>query len=124
MGNISLFLQSFGGFIVNLIVQPVRLVVNEAFLVIEQRVDHNKPVDIIWPLGGVVAGNTSREAGAEETNGFNACRIANVSDSRRNVVENGRQSQLLLAPFALAVPTEVEAEASNSALSQPSGQPG
>jgi len=103
---------------------PVRLVVDEALLVVEQRVEHDEARQLAWVLRRVVAADAAAKAGAEQCDKLSAGLDPYVGDRRADVAEDAGDGQVFLTPLAIAVATQVEAQRGHAGVAEPDRQAG
>ena len=103
---------------------PVRLVVDEALLVVEQRVEHDEARQLARVLRRVVAADAAAEAGAEQCDKLSAGLGPYVGHRRADVAEDAGDGQVFLIPFAVAVAPQVEAQRGHAGVTEPDRQAG
>ncbi len=123
MRNVALRCQLAPGLLADLPVMPVGLVINEALLVVEQRVEHHQAGKVGWVLSGVVTADAAAETGTEQRHWRGAGLRANVSDGRPDVAEDAGDGQVFLVSLAFAMAAQVAAQRHHPGLRQPISEP-
>jgi hypothetical protein len=107
-----------GGFI-DAIIRPVRLVVDEPFLVVNQWVEQHQTPHLIREPRGKQSTDPTAEARPDHVNRLAPRDLPDVGNRRPDVIDDPRQGQLLLATVALPVPAKVEPKRCHTALGEP-----
>ena len=103
---------------------PVRLVVDEALLVVEQRVEHDEARQLARVLRRVVATDAAAKAGAEQCDTLSAGLGPHMGSRRADIAEDAGNGQVFLTPLAIAVAPQVEAQRGHVGVTQPDRQAG
>src|SRR5918999_4830577 len=111
MGYEALRGQFLAGFLVDVIVMPVGLVLDEALLVVEQRIEQHQTMHCIGILRGIERREAAAEARTDEIDRRAACHLAHVLDRCPDVVHHASERQVLLPTLTFSMTSQVEPEA-------------
>src|SRR5918992_5342328 len=103
--------QFVAGRIVDAVVVPVRLVVDETLLVVEQWVEQDHAMQQAWMVRGEVSADAAAETRPDEADRTAADRAGHLLHRGVNVVEHARDRQILLPALALPVRAVIKAQA-------------
>src|SRR5947199_2837917 len=104
------------------IVRPVGLVIDEALLVVEERVEQHQPMDALGVPGREQRADPAPKARADEADqsGFGAG--GEVIHGGPDVVHDTAERQVLLAAPALSMGSEVEPQRRHAPIGPPEGK--
>src|SRR4051794_26165827 len=116
--------QFLSGGLVDVVIRPVRLFVDEPLLVIQQGVEQDETLHPIGVPGSEEGGDSTGEAGPDQRGGRPGTLRGDAVDGHPDVVGNCAEREILLPAIALTVPAEVEPERCDPGSGQSGGQSG
>src|SRR5437588_11247108 len=109
-------------FVVDVVVGPVRLLVDDTLLVVEERVDEDKALDTIRIRGGEEGADSTTEARSKEVYRPRSHVCPYVVSCCANVVHDPGKRQITLIAFTLSMRPEVEAQRWDACACEASGK--
>jgi len=119
-----LFGELATGFLAYAVILPVGVVIDEALLLVEQRVEQDQASQPAGIAGCEERADATPEAGTDEGNGPDAREEVQVVDGGFDVVDNASEGQILLTALACSVRPQVEAQGGDARVRQASGEAG
>src|SRR3989440_784352 len=116
--------QFLSGGLVDVVIRPVRLFVDEPLLVVQQRVEQDETLHPIGVPGSEEGGDSTGEAGPDQRGGRPGTLRGDAVNGHPDVVGNCAEREILLPAIALPVPAEGEPRGCDPGCGQSGGQSG
>src|SRR6266545_3216564 len=118
MGDKAACGEFAAGLFADAIVAPVRLVVDEALLVVEQWIEQDHAMQQARVAGGEVRADAATETRPDDADRSPADLVPHMLDRREDVIEHTRDREILLPALAFTVRTVIKAKIRQSGAGQ------
>jgi len=116
--QVPVFRQTPPRLLVDLVVVPVGLLVDEPVLVVQERIEKHQAADLLGMAGSEQRGYPAAETGTHQHHRIRTDRARGMRGSGPDVAEYPGDREVLHPPLALAVRPEVEPERRDAGLGQ------